>query len=261
VTGLGKHDRLGIVLTAVALLGILVTLATIGALERRRVERDRADRAPASVGFLRSTLILLDLTDPLGPDDAQGLRVRLRNLVEFELAQGEVVSLYSVGQYVDSDVRRWFCRRYPGRDANALVETPRRIAARCDSLFTRPLDRELSAATASARSDRSDLAGSIREVTELQEFRPGIPHRRLILASDLLQNTPQLSFYRTPPPTSELPAAWLREHRADLRGVVVEVLQIPRAGVPAAERSALRTFWRQYFKECGASSVRFGRLP
>ena len=52
--------------------------------------------------------------------------------------------------------------------------------------------------------------------------------------------------------TLAVPPGWLRQHRADLRGVEVEVLEIARQGLSASERSSLRVFWQHYFGACGA---------
>lgn len=259
---LTAKDRVGIALIAFSLLAVSATFLTLERLADRAQRMDRADRDPTVVGTSRATAILLDVSDPLSPEQAAGVDDRVRALEEFEIHRGELVSLCTVGRYVDTDVRRWFCARYPGRAANPVFETPRRIAARCDSLFSLPLERALKRALEPARSGRTALAASIRETAEFEEFVPVIPIRRLVVVSDLMENTNDLSFYRTDV-RRELPPSpsWLREHRANLRGVVVEVLEVPRPGVSVAERSALRTFWREYFAACGASSVRFGELP
>ena len=258
---LSSQDRLGIALVAVAVLGVLATFVTLGQLADRAQRLDRADRDPTIRGTLRSTVVLLDVTDPLGSEQVTAVAKRIKALEEFELQRGELVTLCTVGRYEDTDVRRWFCTRYPGRAANPVFETPRRVAARCDSLFSRPLMKALTATFAPARSDRSAVTAAIQEVAEFEEFGRGIPFRRLILVSDLMENTGSLSFYRTPLNSGTGPAsAWLEEHRAALRGASVEVLEVSRAGISVSERAALRAFWRQYFTACGATTVRFGPL-
>jgi hypothetical protein len=222
---------------------------------------DHADRDPAIRGTLRSTVVLLDVTDPLSPEEVVQVAARLKALEEFELDRGELVTLYTIGRYQDTDVRRWFCARYPGRVANPLFQTPRRVAARCDSLFSRPLATALTAAFGPAPSNRSPVSAAIQEVAEFEEFGREIPFRRLILVSDLMENTGSFSFYRAPLEQGTAPtAAWQRDHRAHLRGCLIEVLEVSRTGVSVSGRSTLRGFWRQYFTACGASAVRFGPL-
>jgi hypothetical protein len=252
---------LGFALIVFVVLTGIATFVLHGRLEERSRRMDRADRDPTISGTARSTMILLDVTDPLRLDQETALGSRLQTLEEFELQRGELVGLWTVGKYEDADVRRWLCVRYPGREVNPLFETRRRLAARWDSLFSKPLRRALTAALQPARSNQSAVTASIKELCELEEFSPAISFRRLILVSDLLENTSEFSFYRAEfKPGKVLPPGWLRDHRADLRGAVVEVLEVPRPGVSVSERSALREFWRQYFTACGVSSIRFGRL-
>lgn len=255
------QDRLGIALIAFSFLGVLATFVTLGRLAERAQRMDHADRDPTVHGTLRSTVVLLDVTDPLSPEQAAGVAARLKQLEEFELQLGELVTLCTVGRYEDTDVRRWFHARYPGRVANPLFETPRRVAARCDSLFSGPLARALTAAFGPARSNRSAVTAAIQEIAQFDAFGRGIPFRRLILVSDLMENADDLSFYRTPLRSQAAPAsAWLEDHRADLRGAAIEVLEVSRPGISVSERAALRGFWRQYFTACGASTVQFGPL-
>jgi hypothetical protein len=258
---LQNQDCLGIILFALVVIALGTTFLLQARLGERHQRLDREDRDPTVAGTTRSTLILLDVTDSLNLAQAEAVRERIRMLQEFELRHGELVSVCSVGQYADGDVYSWFRSRYPGQEVNPLIETPRRIAARRDSLFSIPLQRALGGALQPATADRTALSAAIREGAELEEFGPWIPIRRLVLASDLLENASDFSLYRVPLDSSlKPPPGWLREHRANLRGVEVEVLEIPRPRLSASARSALRAFWRDYFAACGTSSVRFRRL-
>lgn len=257
----GKHDRVGIILLVLAILMGLASFLGLASLQNRARQRDAADRNPLVTGTLRSTAIVLDVTDALTVDQAMALGERMRAVEEFELHRGELVSLWTVGG-PEGELRRWFCGRFPGRSANSFSENPRHVVERCESLFSYPFSRALAAAITPARAARSPIAACIAEIGEIDVFSSTIRYRRLILISDLLENTSHLSFYREG--TRSLVAStehWIRENRADLDGVDVEVLGIVRPGVSVSDRAALRKHWRRYFAASGASGVRFGGLP
>lgn len=255
------QDRLGMAILALVLVALAGSLAVQAALSERNRRIEREDRDPTLTGA-RSTLVLLDVTDSLSSAQVDAVRERLGELEEFELRRGELLSLCSIGRYADGDVRSWFQARFPGREVNPVIETPSRRGAWVDSIFSRPLREALDQALRPSTADQTGLAASIHEATELEGFGPEVPFRRLLLTTDLMENAPGFSLYRAPLNSAlKAPPGWLREHLANLRGVDVEVLEIPRLSLSASERSALRAFWREYFTACGASSVRFKRLP
>ncbi len=256
------QDRLGKVLLGSVALALVASLLVQAKLGERQRRIERADSDPALTTVVRSTLVVLDVTDALDPGQADAVRGRLGELEQFELERGELLGLCSIGRYADGDVHLWFRARVPDRTVNALIETPGRRAARVDSSFFSPLRAALDQALRPSTARRTGLAAAIREATELDGFGPGIPFRRLLLVSDLMENAPGFSLYVIPlDSTLTAPPWWLRAHRAALRGVVVEVLEVPRASLTASERSALRAFWKAYFATSGARSVHFRTLP
>jgi hypothetical protein len=255
------QDRIGAVLIGAVVLCLAGTFLVEAHLAERHRQMEREDLDLTPTDNARSTLVIVDVTDTIGVAPAKGLVRYLEDLERFQLRRGELVSIYSAGAFIDGDVRCTFHGRFPGRDANALFETATRKSAHCDSLFSRPSRTGLEQALKPAPADQTNLAESIREAAEVEEFASGIPFRRLVIASDLLQNTRALSLYKIPlTPGLKPPPTWLRQNRANLRGVVVEVLEIARGKLRAPDRSALRSFWRAYFKASGASAVSFRML-
>ncbi|HSQ60390.1 MAG TPA: hypothetical protein VLT84_08155 [Acidobacteriota bacterium] len=258
---LGTQDRVGIALLAFVFLALVGMLALQESLRDRNRRIERADVDP-TLPSTRSTLLLLDVTDPLSAVQAEAVRRRLGEMEAFEFQRGELVTLCSIGQYPDGDARSWFRARVPDRSVNALVETASRRAARVDSIFSRPLREALDQALQPSTAERTGLCAAIKEAADLEGFGPTVPSRRLVLVSDLLENAPGFSLYRVPlDSTLQALPGWLRRHAANLQGVEVEVLEVPRPNLDASERSALRAFWKAFFERSGARAVRFRRLP
>ena len=84
--------------------------------------------------------------------------------------------------------------------------------------------------------------------------------RRIIIVSDLIQNSETFSFYRDD--------SWRRFIRSQdaerlagrLRGVEVEICRIPRPGAKV-DKATVDDFWANYFDRAGASRVLTSTCP
>lgn len=200
------------------------------------------------------TAVLIDATDILTIEQLHSLQGELSHLL---LEDGEEVSLWVLSGSADP-LHRVFRGRVPKRSENPLWSNPRRQATRWESSFGEPLRIAVASVGSATPSDTSPILESIRELTQLRDFASGGP-RRLVVASDLRQHTPQLSFYG-PVPSVNDSVTGLAAMRADLRGIEVEVIEIARPGERLTDVLTVQDFWRGYFQLCGAAAVRFERI-
>ncbi len=135
------------------------------------------------------------------------------------------------------------------------------MAAQCESLFWSPLVSVLRSVPAHAGANRSPILSAIQELSEQDEFAGRVAARRLVVVSDLFENSAATSFYRQRPDFNAVRALpTFAALRANLRGASVEVLYITRPGDGQIVGVRVREFWREYFQLCGAGSVTFQRL-
>lgn len=242
-----RQDWFGIVLlgvSAVIVLGVLVL----------RTRGEGGTKVPEA-GAERACVTLLDVTDPLTPDQQAALRVRLRELVQERLEAGEELTVWALGAFAEGRLKRIFEETFPGCRANPWVSNPRQIAARCDSTFQRPLLEAVTEAAAGEGSSTSPILASVTEIAN--ELRSsGARHLTLIVVSDLVERTSSLAF------DEAVPAFSPEEHGSgESRGhIAVEVWLVTRARDRHVDTSALCRFWQAYFRTLGASSVTIVRL-
>jgi len=246
-----SDDRTGILLIATAGLLLGLTLGA-GALLETASRTDGNGEAPCE------TFVLLDLTDPLRPEQVRSLSDLFASLEE-SLQSGEGVSVWVLAHFPEGELRHIFRRRYPGREANPLIANPRFAALRCDSLFSIPLTQSIANALPFSGASSTPLLECIRDLSETDIHR--VVARRFILVSDLAENSAVVSLYSAgPKPTAFRSTRCFREYRADLRGTAVQVVEIARAQTGVSGRLNRRAFWKAYFEACGAPSVEFRRL-
>lgn len=107
-----------------------------------------------------------------------------------------------------------------------------------------------------------ELTGSMSRIADLT----GKPFSRLVLISDLIQNSDGLSFCYKPEqrvPSYEkftASAHWRRLKPSPFTGVEVEVLLLERSQKLNCTTDELEDFWKAYFLKNGAKSAKFIRL-
>jgi hypothetical protein len=256
-----RKDRLGLVLI-LALIGCLGAVGGFAAhLHNAENAFDPITLCPNGRDPSAVTEVLLDLTDPLSADQSRALRVRLRHLAQIELRKHELLTIWGVGEFEDGSLRRLFSRCNPGRESNWLYQDPARVEARFDSLFGDSLSRLAKSLVLNGHSPSSPILESIQEISELPEFDDSRAPRRIIVVSDMLQNTGRFSNYRAGSSYAALrKAPAFRALHADLRDTPIEIVYLPRRRDAALQGPEHRGFWRQYLMGCGAQRVEFSRL-
>jgi hypothetical protein len=165
--------------------------------------------------------LLIDKTDPWEKRDRQRLANIIRRIKD-RLAEHERLSIFvldETGTYSPSPV---FDMCSPGRgdQANSLYENPRLIQSKFEEKFAAPLDN-------------IGLRGSERNV-------------RLVVVSDMMQNTEALSLYRKQAVAiSNDKVNDLCESSYSYNSVEVYFINRPRLSVAA--RQEARNFWGQCF--------------
>jgi hypothetical protein len=202
------------------------------------------------------TVLLVDSTDSLG--EAQ--RLDLRNQLLAEVAntpRGGAVQLWRVaaGGEVPAPASELTCN--PGSEANPWIENEHRIARNYNDRFRKPLELQLEALI-EGQSDRESpimetvQAIALRTMTSTMRSRG---QRRLIIASDLLQNTSLYSQVRTIEPFAAFKTSQaFQAVSGPLNGVSVELHYIRRRN-PVQGREHIE-FWQAFFASQGATLAR-----
>ncbi|WP_146180735.1 hypothetical protein [Thalassorhabdomicrobium marinisediminis] len=199
-------------------------------------------------------VVLLDLTDPLTRSQANQLQTWLGD----EIASSPRGTLLSVG-VVSEDPSDWGarfakCKPQTAEDGNPLIQNPSILGETYNDEFLLPLHETLEKMMQSETQNTSPIMES------LQALVSGTPNftttrlRRLVIVSDMLQNSSVLSFYRS--------EGW--EHFTETRAherlagnldeVGVTLLRIPRTSANIGDPLKVDTFWARYFDSQGTSA-------
>jgi len=207
------------------------------------------------------TVVLLDLSSTLS--DVQKLDVRnelarLRDTVP-RFGRIEIFAVDDRAPRIVEPILR-LCNPGRGDDMNELYQNPQLARQRWERDFASTLDGAIEKLLQMPESATSPIFEAIQAVA-LQTFDDpaldGVRNRRLVLVSDLMQNTPgHLRMYDGIPRFDDFARTpyWL-DVKADLENVDVTVLYLQR---PASQRlwTSQVEFWSRYFDAQGASIER-----
>jgi hypothetical protein len=251
----------GIIMIAVSLIAILGLLTTFLVLSYSQSGVNAATFCPED-GPTSITVVLIDATDPLGPSQAQALENRIASIQE-GIERGGALELYLVAPIERAPLEPLLKLCNPGRpeEASKWAENPRIVEQRWREGFTAPIQEAVRRAQEAEEAATSPILASLQSVALTAFGGPGRNDRpkRLLLISDLLENTSAFSLYQSPPDAARFLAdPRLRSLRPPLEGVEVQ-LRIVDRGHPR-QTPELGRFWEELIAAGGGEVTIRGPL-
>jgi hypothetical protein len=251
-----KADRTALGLIALLVVGVGAAIGFVVWLTGGPSPYDGVDpstycriNGPRSV-----TVVLIDATDTLTPQQNERLLVELKKLRD-TLPRFDRIVLAAIDSSEAAGARTLVEACNPGTVEDDFREARRLVEKAYSELFDAPFQTALASVLAGASADHSPIIEAIEQIT-VQAFGP-LPdsapvRKRLIVVSDMLQNTTALSFYKSVP---EFPgfkgSDQFRLHRPALGNVEIVVWEINRPSGTGISRQKIVEFWQQYFAAQG----------
>jgi hypothetical protein len=241
---------------------VIVLLTVVGFLYFRSVishkvldEETLCPSRPSSV-----TVLLVDVTDAMNIAQRQDFRNQLDQLADQIPRYGKLV-IAKVDPVSDRLLAPIITRCNPGtaQDVSEFDGNPAKLEKDRKTKFIAPLQVAFTQLMAASGADRSPILESVQSValTELQRPSIGEVPKRLIIASDLLQNTPEITFYNVlPNPESFISSQPFSRTRTDLRGTSVDLWMLQRDDSRITQPRALPELWEQMIEAQGGKVMR-----
>lgn len=239
------------VLWAVA-LGVL-SLAAVGAaalyVAFQDPPLDPQTLCPAQ-GPAGHVVLLVDTTDPFTFTQQKAFQVFLEDFGRGKVKQGELLSVFVLGEDFRATAEPVFNMCNPGRgdDRNRWTSNPEKYRKVFEERFVAPMLALSDTLLKQPRANASPIFEMIQmtAITGFRRHRVQGP-RRLVVVSDLLHNTPQYSQYSGDTSFERLAGtAYFQKVRTDLEGAEVEVFYLVNA--PKLQGRPHVKFWEDYFQ-------------
>lgn len=219
---------------------------------------DSATSCPKT-GPVAYLAILIDKTDPLMLAHLQKGRSIIDKFLD-EALVGTQVSLSTVPLDSGSDqiTLGKICKPKPVEEAEEWKESLDIVQKRYEKKFEKPLEASLDALLVSSTSRTSPIMETLQEfVTGIDGFVVDDKPKKLIIMSNLVQNSKTFSFYRGGDWNSFVESGGAGRLAKTLEGVEVYILRVP-PDPRDKERINLKIvddFWNRYFLAQGILNI------
>jgi hypothetical protein len=241
-------------------LGAIVAVGLLGAAIyfRNQTEQQTAVNSdtlcPLETGPIEMAAILFDLTDPLTPAQSKQLRAR----VEKEIADAPIGTQFTMG-VVSEDAGSWgatapLCKPRAGQDVSTLTQNVKLVEARYEERFLTPLNNNIESMISANGANKSPIMEALQTlIADTSGFLTFSGPRRVIIVSDLLQNSDAMSFYAGDDWQSFSSSTEFVRLNRTLEGVDVIIFAVPRVVAKIRDPQVIEDFWLHYFDVQGAN--------
>jgi hypothetical protein len=257
----GRQDRakriayFQLAFAAIVLVGLVWAFFSV---TKDRKALDPVTACPPSASSI--VVLLVDVTDPLTLAQRQDFLNQLERLRDSVPRYGKL-AIFQVDAASNELLRPVIERCNPGTaaDVDEMTGNPAAVEEKYEALFKRPLDEAFSQLINASGADRSPILESVQSVALTELKRPGEEGKpmRLIIASDLLQNTDRISFYgHVPRPEELIGSDAFRVLRTDMSNIKVELWMLQRLDAQQSQPRALIDLWDALITEQGGTVTR-----
>jgi hypothetical protein len=200
-------------------------------------------------------VVLLDKTEPL--QEIQQIEIKsLLSEIKNNLPKDNKISIYSIEDDLKEgpELKIEVCNPGNGSDSNVLISNPDLIRKRWMSEYSEKLDKVVKENISTGTKKQSRIIEAIRylSVAEfLGENRKKIP-KKLIIVSDMMQNSEIFSHYKENQSTSKPNFPGIL---ANLNNVEVEIVYVYRQSLAKYQNKSHIEFWQSYIISSGGKLI------
>lgn len=202
-------------------------------------------------------VLLVDKTDPLNFTQRQAFVTFLEELAERDIETGHLLSVFVLGEDYQETAKPIFERCNPGKGEgkSELTDNIQKLRKNFRDSFREPMLKFADSLQATHSAKFSPILEMI-QLASINGFRKHAidGQRRLIIVSDMLQNTPQFSMYREISEFQSFQSSdYGKKMQSDLKGVQIELHYV--MNTPHLQTRRHLKFWEDYFSNAGARIV------
>lgn len=250
-------------------LGSMSLLVVIGLISgavwwwsQKKAGLDPVTLCPTS-GPLGHNVLLIDKTDPFNLPQKAAFDLLVTNLVTQETPPGYLLSIYVLGDDFKAQTKPLveLCNPGDAKGHSELTENTKQLNRQYKDRFLKPVFDQSTALLNIPTAQESPILEMLQmvNINSLQRHNVSGP-KQLIVLSDLLQNSKQISMYKSVPSFESFDlTSYAQKTKSSFSGIDVKVHLLQNA--PALQKQNLLDFWKNYFKNSGAASYELVALP
>jgi hypothetical protein len=258
-----SRQRTNIFLGSMALLVVIFLLgAATWWWSQKKAGIDPKTLCPTS-GPIGHNVLLIDKTDPLNIPQKAAFDLLVTELVTNQTPPGYLLSIFVLGDDFKSQTAPLVELCNPGDEKghSELTENTKALSRQYKERFLKPAFEQSTLLLSSNSAQESPILEMLQMVSlnSFQRHHIDGP-RNLIVLSDLLQNSKQLSMYKSVPNFEDFSnTTYAQKTKINFESATVKVHLLQNS--PMLQKQNLLNFWQQYFQKSGATSFELIPLP
>ncbi len=253
------NNLLGYVILALTFFVIVIFGALWFYAKGQYVEIDKDSLCPKSCPA-EVTVVLIDQTDPFTTVQRESLRQHLKDITQ-EIPRHGLLELYTIAPIREDLLKPKFRMCNPGRgsEINPIIGNPALVERRWREDFFVHLEKSLEDIWRPDQATNSPIMESIQSVAVSAFKDPSVSQipKRLIIISDMIQHTSELSQYGglIDFDTFRSSAYYIRV-RPSLNDVKVEIYYLRRTTRRQIQGRKHIEFWQSFIADAGGTLIR-----
>jgi hypothetical protein len=243
-----KANRAYAIATAAVLIGVLALSTTVWAMRPAEIEAETL--CPSSRAIAGHTLVIVDRTDRWTPSVGEALKgvVERAQRTTVQHAKFSVVSLDK-----SQTVQPIFSVCNPGAPTvlSDLYRGRRFTERDFEERFIGASDAVIEKVSAPSAASTSPIVEYLHRWLGGDDFNKSVPNRRVILISDMRQNSPLYNIYQKR--GHGLGGVLAQQFGPDAAGVAFDIYYVDNAGEKLVKEDVVRSAWEDALNSVGAT--------
>lgn len=201
-----------------------------------------------TTGPMEQTIVLVDATDPISPLTQKEILTRLADQAAAVPTNGRFeLRTLETGQSRTNKIFS-LCNPGTGAEIDGLIGNPAAAQRRWQGSFAEPLEEAMRRVVTGSAGETSPIMAALQEIAVdhlTSQAERAIP-TKIIVISDMTENTPDFTMYAPGGPSIEVyrTSRAATAYAVDLAGATVDIWYLRRDNSPASV--GLMTFWAEW---------------
>ena len=202
--------------------------------------------------FPAHTIILIDQSDPFSNNDIDWVK-ELINQETLQIEKYGKLTLMTLSAKTPHEPKEMIYACSPGRPDSSLgiIDNPEMIENEWRLKLFNPIFEASKKIIASKTKQKSPISEALFAIADRADFQPSIAKRKIIIVSDLIQNSNAYSFYKKGASWEKFYTSLFANELPDFTDVTIVTRIVPRHRYDIPMKK-LRKFWDQYFLKTNA---------
>jgi hypothetical protein len=237
-------------------VAVIVAIAVFIVMHRG-AEIDKESMCRSDGAFDRH-IVILDMTDNYNAIQVQQIKHIINNIVS-NLAVTEQLQLYFINNTMPSETKAelLLCNPGDGAGKSEIYSNPKLFKKRWNERFYSPLMAKIKALSGDYTSSTSPILETIQAVNNLAfpYVREGQHKYKITLISDMIQNSDELSFFKTSASSLAhfIDSPGYIKTRTDLDGVDIDIVVVRRDQFESLQSREYIDFWVEVLTSMSAN--------